>query len=280
MAPTDKQAQEIYEVTKKLINKLANVFNININELVEYYKPEPEYDLATATDENIYIRFAQSLQNSGHMTNTIKFDENQTTIKKVLTKLRNNKYSLDIDVYNDFLANKIRDKGTKKKGKTNWQKYSKGLWDFHQKYKALDLQSEFKNLLNIKSESDRLDKTIKLANKIDNVHSIGFTLACDFLKECGCTWLAKPDVHILDIVGTIYKEPYIDLDDYKFKKKDYNNCVKNMYELVKKINKKYNDVTVYQLDKMFWLISTHNFYKHFVTSINKNDLCNEIKKII
>ena len=106
-----------------------------------------------------------------------------------------------------------------------------------------------------------------------DVYSIQFALACDFLKECGCTWLSKPDIHILKICGTIFNENY-----KKDTIKDLERCVNNMHEIVKNINKR--DATDYKLDKMFWLISSMKFYLDTEKLINRDNLCTEIKEIM
>ena len=51
-----------------------------------------------------------------------------------------------------------------------------------------------------------------------------------------------------------------------------------MHEIVQNINEE--DITDYKLDKIFWLISTHNFYKHPQKSINRDTLCERIQEIM
>lgn len=272
---TKEDAIKIYEIANKQVNKLAKIYSISKKDLVKHYY-QPSYNLATITEDEIFMRFAQSLQNSGRMSNSIKFDVNHEIIEKIVSNLRKGKYVIVDEVYNAFNITGIVGKSTAVKEKTNWWKYSKGLLSFNTFYDKYNLQKTFEDLAD-----ERFDETITLAKKIaKNVFSMGFTLACDFLKECGCTWLAKPDTHILEISGVIFNEQYMQIDNYKYKAKDLENCVRKMHALVDNINQKYKNVTDYQLDKIFWLISTHNFYKHPKNLINRDTLCEKIQEIM
>ena len=91
----------------------------------------------------------------------------------------------------------------------------------------------------------------------------GFSVAltCNFLKEFDRNFcdIAKPDIHIKDTLCALYgrKTNY-----YQTEKKELE-CIGEMQELTAEINKcleKDRQITVYQLDRMIWLICSRNFY--------------------
>ncbi len=80
------------------------------------------------------------------------------------------------------------------------------------------------------------------------IYGIGYPLACDFLKELGFVNYGKPDVHLIDIFEGI------------------GLCEKglSLYEIQKTIIRiaEAKNVTPYNVDKLFWLIGSGNFYNH------------------
>ncbi len=77
------------------------------------------------------------------------------------------------------------------------------------------------------------------------IHGIGYALACDFLKEIGYLSYGKPDVHIKDIFRSIglCSEHASDYEIQKILVTFANTC----------------GVTAYHLDKLFWLIGSGYF---------------------
>jgi hypothetical protein len=84
-----------------------------------------------------------------------------------------------------------------------------------------------------------------LALEIDG---FGFPLACDFLKDLGCFNFAKADVQL----KTIFKG----LGLVKERASDY--------EVFKAIGRvaKHQEVTPYNVDKLFWLVGSGHFHDH------------------
>ena len=68
----------------------------------------------------------------------------------------------------------------------------------------------------------------------------------------GCTWLAKPDIHINEVYKAIVN---------KDKFKDYD-VMKFMFNWARTIKDEKFDknISVYKLDKIIWLACTGNFY--------------------
>ncbi|MHC1761326.1 MAG: hypothetical protein AB9917_17800 [Negativicutes bacterium] len=82
----------------------------------------------------------------------------------------------------------------------------------------------------------------------EEIYGIGYSLACDFLKELGFINYGKPDVHICQIfagLGLCHKTA-------------------SPYEIQKIIGQiaEAKGVSPYNVDKLFWLIGSGDFYMH------------------
>ena len=82
------------------------------------------------------------------------------------------------------------------------------------------------------------------------VHGIGYALACDFLKELGFKKFAKPDVHLKEVLKAL---GFIDANTNDYK------CMKEIRRIAKECN-----LTSYALDKRLWLCGSGKFYHYEV----------------
>lgn len=247
--------QELYNELVTMVEKLAEIAGVNKHQLQCYYFPEGTKQL---NGENGFLnRLAISLQNSGMMRNSIKYDDinNRSVIKNVLCNYNalkaNNRYKSWKDIYYSMLASGIKDKGLKKKKESNWEKYCRGLYDGLRFLTKRNGEKTINKLIDT-------DNTIYLNDNIDmiktiakEIHGLGFALTCDWLKECGCMWLAKPDVHIKTVVN------YMDNGNLNVQISD-SDVIKRVYQWAEVIDRK--DVTPYKIDKIIWLLCTGNFY--------------------
>jgi hypothetical protein len=124
----------------------------------------------------------------------------------------------------------------------------------HKIEEAVNIDGAFffriKDLVSVSALTDRELKDIySISNQI---HGLGFALTCDWLKECGCTWLAKPDVHINGVVK------YLKADE-KLKDEDVLKLMFSWAETVK-LSGEDKDATAYKIDKIIWLLCTGEFY--------------------
>ena len=81
------------------------------------------------------------------------------------------------------------------------------------------------------------------------ISGIGFSLACDCLKELGFLDYPKPDVHLIEVysqLGLSKKDPISVFE-----------AIVDMAEFCKEIDP---DVTPYKIDKIMWLICSGKFY--------------------
>lgn len=97
---------------------------------------------------------------------------------------------------------------------------------------------------------DKLDERARPALPMlldTEIAGFGFPLACDFLKELGYENFFKPDVHVKDIFWAIGLCPW-GTSDYE------------VFKAVARVARNVG-VTPYNVDKLFWLIGSGNFYE-------------------
>lgn len=101
------------------------------------------------------------------------------------------------------------------------------------------------------------------------ISGIGFPLACDFLKEIGFLNFGKPDVHLKEI----FKE-------LNLINPNERSTIKQDYQTLKLIDKIAiaNNTTAFEVDKIFWLIGSGNFYlSNIQIGRNRNQFIEQIK---
>ena len=246
---------ELYDELGTMVEKLAEIAGVNKNQLQCYYSPEGKKQIDG--EQGFFNRLVISLQNSGMMRNSIKYDDidRRNAIKNVLCDYvvikAKNRYQNWESLYDSILAAGIKDNGIKKKKESNWEKYCRGLYDGIRFLTDSNGEKEIDSLID-PDNSIELNERIERIKKISKeIHGLGFALTCDWLKECGCVWLAKPDIHIRTVVNYLYNGQLngqiSDVD-----------VIKKVYEWAEDIDRK--DVTPYKIDKIIWLLCTGNFY--------------------
>ncbi len=252
-------AIQIYEMLTELIAEKATVMRISEAELNKYYIPEGIW-----LKQNRLVRLASSLQNSGMMHNSIRFNESDERFEHIKSVLCNfdcnealSKYGNWRELYDALTQNGKLDNGTskaKQKEKTNWIKYAKGLFCGMEFLANENGEKVIDALCENPTSAEELDKKIKALKRVEKrIHGLGFALTCDWLKECGCNWLAKPDVHIKIVCSAIEGRSDTDIMSDV-------DVIKYMFNLSEAVKEKYPDATAYKLDKIIWLICTGNFY--------------------
>lgn len=246
-----KQKKLYKELYRRLVS-LARSAGVNEEKLQDYFTPK---------NKSLLKQLAISLQNSGRMQNSIKYDTNKEKIQTVLNNFTGTTWK---DLYNEMIEHGIHDNGKKNK-ETNWEKYCKGLYDGLQFLNSNN--NTIQNLIDEKPDQINKELLKKVSNITKNIHGLGFALTCDWLKECGCTWLAKPDAHITAVVKYMTGKK----EEEKIKEEDICEYIFNWAKAV--------PVSAYQLDKIIWLLCTGNFYLHDV-KIGRNAVCKTIDEVL
>ena len=251
-AYTKNQLKQIYDFAYAYLQKRAQQQGISPHELEKYFNPLNNIFTPNATLDTVYDRFLISLQNRNSMPNVIKYNQHHDEIRKQLNIAQPNGYKNLINADINELINKFNAKSKL------WQIWLQGAVD------AANYLSQFADLASFKTHVE--NKGIKIIDELCRITGMGTALACDFLKEIGYTQYAKPDRHI------IYFVENLGLIDKLSPNKELLilNIIKEMADAA--------NVTAYQVDKIFWLIATENFYldsnKHslretFIQSYNK-----------
>lgn len=136
-----------------------------------------------------------------------------------------------------------------------WPQYCRTILSaakFMAQFKSLDEFNEWADLFCTNPKAF-MAAPMMLAQEI---HGIGFALACDFLKDLGYTKLGKPDIHIRDIFAAL----------------GISNAGDTDYEVLKTLTLLAEEigVTAYNADKIFWLIGSGKFYLHPEFSLPRN----------
>lgn len=128
----------------------------------------------------------------------------------------------------------------------------RGMWSQYCKtiISGAKFMSKFKNWNDFDKFVMRFYKDPRARNALplllkQEIEGFGLALSCDFLKENGYYWYAKPDIHMIKIFYTLgLSESNNDYDVL-------NAIVRMGYN----INK-----TPYKVDKLFWLIGSGKLY--------------------
>lgn len=282
----------LFEELENLLAQKANA--AHVEDLEKYFQPE----IKLPEKQNYYYYLASSLQNgtSSGMDRSIRFNaENKEAICEVLCQCDFEKVLAEYhdyeELYKEF-AKKIPDGGAESRDKradkekdekkkdairnrrTNWEKYARGLYEG-----ACFLRDNggiIENLLEYNHKNELDMPAIKKQLSSIKIPGLGTALRCDWLKECGCTWLAKPDVHI----KTVYQALVEKEEDrtLQYEKIDDFDVIAYYFDWAKTLREHGKDVTVYKLDKIIWLICTGDFYLDKNSKIGRNTILAAIGK--
>lgn len=273
-------AIQFYTITKETLEKLA--LERGIDDLSCYYKLTdklPEMPIAKYTGmSQIFAQLAFHAQNATMISSIVNFERNQNFLNKTLCNFNPEEF---LKKYNKA----DREKNVKNIVEDLRFKNNEGLkWD-SSKSKPENKDSIVKRYANtlldgalylsqFKNRGDFLNDLLKHYKNKDFrklisyfrgkvKHGFSIALTCDFLKEFDLNFcdLAKPDIHIKDTLCVLngYEDNY-----YSGAKKEFE-CIENMQSLVMEINENLptaEQITVYQLDRMIWLICSGRFFLH------------------
>lgn len=219
-------------------------------DLDKYYNGDSR-DFETLTD--VFEQFIQSAQNYQGMPNFIKYSERRIEIKDIL---------LDFDIAQiaDFSVEKLyltfrkAFSVTSKDSNFNaWHKWSKSIIDvakFLCNFNGVDDFRTFVGQFDYNLPT-RTALPLLISNKISG---IGFSLACDSLKELGFINYAKPDTHLIDICEGLMLSDKDPVSVFE--------AIVRMSDDCKSVDQ---TATPYKIDKILWLISSGRFYLDNIT---------------
>ena len=249
---TEKQKyQLIFDEGRKYLLDFKKVTEEMLN---EYMEPEKK-----TTMEGIFRQLLESLRNRPIYENIIKVNELEKFLFNFNSKEVLDNYSDWKELYKTIDANEEFVLPDIEGEETVWSKYCKSTIQSAKFLKRFGNNfNKFKVYVN-KFYEDKFDRPALAYLIGEEIDGLGFALACDFLKESGYIEYVKVDRHIEDIfkwLNIVGKNASV----YKV----FRAVVKFAETLEK---------TPYEVDKLFWLIGSGNFYKHkhIIKKILKTD---------
>ncbi len=138
-----------------------------------------------------------------------------------------------------------------------WTRYAKTVFDVAHFITLYNHPSDFYKMANSLTENPKTAISLPLYIA-SQIRGIGFTLACDFIKELGFVNFGKPDVHIKEIFKAL---GFIEKSGNDMRENlDSINVLSRIADTVRKTSGQ-DKVTPYAVDKVLWLIGSGNFYK-------------------
>lgn len=291
---TQDKAKRFYELTSSTLNNIAESHNVkDINAYYELTDFNTKIKLGRCIDklgrnsiESVFAQMAFHAQNATLISNIVDFENKIDFLinalcgfdpNKFLTKYKNVKSvveALRYDAVNNPEGLKWNDKKNKTARKDSLitgyaqalTECAKYLSDFRDREAVLNqLKSNYKDETDYKNLIEAFHKQIP--------HRFSIALTCDFLKEFDeeFSFLCKPDVHIKDTLCVLLNKGE---DYYRTSKREYE-CIGEMQELIELINiGEEKKITVYQLDRMIWLICSEKFFLDGIISA-KNEYLNK-----
>ena len=239
-------------------------------DLDKYYNGDSR-DFETLTD--VFEQFIQSAQNYQGMPNFIKYSERRIEIKDIL---------LDFDIAQiaDFSVEKLyltfrkAFSVTSKDSNFNaWHKWSKSIID------VAKFLCNFNGVDDFRTFIGQFDYNLPMRTALPlliakKISGLGFSLACDCLKELGFINYAKPDTHLIDTCEGLMLSDRDPVSVFE--------AIVRMSDDCKAVDR---TATPYKIDKILWLICSGRFYLDNVTIgrhknefilLAKNNLSEEI----
>jgi thermostable 8-oxoguanine DNA glycosylase len=225
----------------------------------------PEYQKPDSIND-IYKQLCTSAQNR-QMSNkviglaiggidqlrTVLFDFNPQKVTKAYAKTDNL-------LLLETIVIKLRPKGeVRKTSRSLWPQFCQSVIDAAYFLHIFEEAKDFYKWADFFAKDLRAKPALPLMISTE-IAGIGFPLACDFLKEIGFIQYGKPDVHLKEIFRELY---LINPNEKNNLKTDYQ-----VHKVIDQIAIE-NNVTPFEVDKLFWLIGSGNFY-HAGLKIGRN----------
>jgi len=243
MADVNKERyKQVFFFAEKFLINLAKENNLNEKIIEEHLKTTSKFD--NLLDAN--KRLIESLSNRQMMPSVIKFIQNEQMFRKILFNYNPHEILHEYPDANSLFERfkETFDIKNAESKRNLWKKFAEGIISGSKFIVSFKDKEEFNRFIMTFS----LNKYTKVALPIllsREIEGFGLALSCDFLKELGYRDYPKPDVHLIKIFNELKLAD--STDPYEV----YKSIVE-MAEIVQK--------DAYTVDKVFWLISSGNFY--------------------
>jgi len=261
----DKDKSAVYQVVyDEAYNYLLSFKEVNEDMIKRHLD---EWKLTKPhTFEDLLLRMFMAISNKQGMPKTIGKIENLRPYledfdpKRIIKKYDGDWKKLFYEIENNHHPNSQMNID---KPNNYWVIFCKGAISSSYFFSQFQNLEEFKEFVKpfLFNEYTKASLPLLLSKEI---FGLGFALACDFLKEIGYDNYAKPDVHII----AIFYETGISKS-------------KNEYDVFKEVIKFSNFInkSPYEVDKLFWLVGSGNFYlDKLKIKTNRDEFIEHIKQ--
>lgn len=267
---------DFYCITQSALTELASQHNVD--NLEKYYSLTdflafPQLNSLSEVGQ-AFMQIAFHGQNATIISNIVSFERNYASIKSILCNFSpldfSKKYSSPFREENiSDLLTAFRNGGifwnsgkSQKRPSAIMTRYASLLLDAAEYLKHFETkQAIIDDLSKHYTDGNIKELVTYFRSKVKAGFSIALT--CDFLKEFSTDFcdLPKPDIHIMDTLCVLkgYAKDY-----YNTEARIYT-CIRDMQQITAEINYKLKEhgektITVYQLDRMIWLLCSNKFF--------------------
>lgn len=238
--------QSIYKLARDYLLSLDNVTPEILDRHLSVSKEERPDSLA-----GIYKRLLETAQ-SGNMGSQVigqaigGIDKLGGVLSGFQPAVIVEKYGNDWKAVLDDIEAQLKPRGKlRREPRSLWPRFCKAVVSGAKFLNQFNSATDFYKWADIFDQDDRARPALPMLLSYE-IDGIGFPLACDFIKELGYSHFGKPDVHLKKIfvaLGLCLTE-----DDYQ--------VFKTVLRVAKNVG-----VTPYEIDALFWLIGSGNFYR-------------------
>jgi len=228
-------------------NYAASMVNGNRDLVKSIVRPDKE-TLKPKTISDLNLRLLSSIKNANQKDNVIGDLERLRKVLedfdavKIIKKYGNEEEKLMQNIFNEVPFKKSEK--LRKTKRSIWPQFCKAILS------SAQFLIKFEDTSSFFAWADKFTSHTVTAPALplvlsEEIHGLGYALACDFVKEIGYTEFGKPDVNVKDILTQLELCPE-GLSDYFIQKK--------ICELAKEYG-----VSAYQFDKVLYLIGSGRF---------------------
>jgi hypothetical protein len=241
----------IYNTARKFL--LANTPTEVTEEVLDSYLSPPALTHDNLSIKDLYYRLLGSAQNANMKAGVIgRSIGGVQNLGQVLYSFNprkvKEKYSGNPELLLNDIIKKLKPNGKiRRTSRSIWPRYCRTIISAAEFFNQFSDAKEFFEWVEHYYKDKKSISALPMVFDAE-IYGIGFPLACDFLKELGYKNYGKPDVHI--------KEIFIAASLIPKGSSDYQT-LKALIRIANHV-----DVTVYNVDKLFWLIGSGYFYNH------------------
>jgi len=256
-SPSKQAARDI--AACRLAEEYLLGFDQVTSEMLTQHLTDPDAAKSVSSIPGIYKQLVTSAQNKNMSPSVIgRSIGGVHKLAKVLCRFYPaavvRKYGADSRRLLNEIVARVRPAGkVRRKSRSIWPLFCRSVLSGAAFLSQFKLAEDFRAWVRFfdKDERARASLPMLISTEVDG---IGFALACDFLKELGFQNFSKPDTHLKYIL------PRLELSESG-----------DDYIIFKAISRIAHNTgkTPYEVDKLFWLIGSGNFYKDDL-SIGRN----------